>query len=65
VTVLNVIFFLSSRELATVYNYSDMMQETEIINALYEYPELTYIEEAEIMIERYKRYNAKFTSITI
>ena len=32
-----------------------MMQETEIIDALYVYPELTYIDEALLMLERYEK----------
>ena len=54
-TVLNVIAFLSLSESETVENDESMMQETEIIDALFRYPELTYIDEALIMLERYEK----------
>ena len=49
------IAFLSLSESETVENDESMIQETEIIDALFRYPELTYIDEALIMLERYEK----------
>lgn len=57
VTVLNLIVFLSLSESDKVgvgRDSSPMMQETEIIDALYREPELTYIEKHLLVWKRYE-----------